>query len=72
MEGQLFESCVVLDGNQTANAHREVVRWFESCVVLDGNQTLDAAARTYRKFESCVVLDGNQTMILPSLSILRV
>ena len=34
-----FESCVVLDGNQTDGAGRQGRTRFESCVVLDGNQT---------------------------------
>ena len=34
-----FESCVVLDGNQTMNPKAMNHLQFESCVVLDGNQT---------------------------------
>ena len=34
-----FESCVVLDGNQTFLDPSYVHALFESCVVLDGNQT---------------------------------
>ena len=34
-----FESCVVLDGNQTDANRITSLTLFESCVVLDGNQT---------------------------------
>ena len=34
-----FESCVVLDGNQTTMYGLPQFWQFESCVVLDGNQT---------------------------------
>ena len=37
-----FESCVVLDGNQTPATTTLLSVLFESCVVLDGNQTLKA------------------------------
>ena len=35
----MFESCVVLDGNQTRGLNSHCIDLFESCVVLDGNQT---------------------------------
>ena len=56
-----FESCVVLDGNQTGLIGSPLQYSFESCVVLDGNQTCRCTPRGWRRFESCVVLDGNQT-----------
>ena len=39
VKSRKFESCVVLDGNQTGRAMRAWETQFESCVVLDGNQT---------------------------------
>ena len=56
-----FESCVVLDGNQTRGAVWYRTLEFESCVVLDGNQTFLDPSYVHALFESCVVLDGNQT-----------
>ena len=58
-----FESCVVLDGNQTESIGTIDADGFESCVVLDGNQTAWSEDWRAREFESCVVLDGNQTYI---------
>ena len=57
-----FESCVVSDGNQTAQHDQQRGCGFESCVVSDGNQTTLSVAIQYNKFESCVVSDGNQTL----------
>ena len=57
----LFESCVVLDGNQTRCQKKNITDMFESCVVLDGNQTYFEFDEEQWLFESCVVLDGNQT-----------
>ena len=34
-----FESCVVLEGNQTGTEATTAISMFESCVVLEGNQT---------------------------------
>ena len=36
---ELFESCVVLDGDKTGEALDRRARAFESCVVLDGEKT---------------------------------
>ena len=57
----LFESRVVLDGNQTCPVCRVLHVAFESRVVLDGNQTKRLDIKTAGGFESRVVLDGNQT-----------
>ena len=57
----LFESRVVLDGNQTSSGNATVLHKFESRVVLDGNQTKDWRVNQCGEFESRVVLDGNQT-----------
>ena len=40
-----FESCVVLDGNQTTCGRCAPDAQFESCVVLDGNQTIEQYLR---------------------------
>ncbi len=42
---RLFESCVVLDGNQAVNASHPSQLVFESCVVLDGNQAAHVRAQ---------------------------
>ena len=57
-----FESCVVLEGNQTQVKHTAICAEFESCVVLEGNQTTWLSSVNAARFESCVVLEGNQTM----------
>ena len=57
-----FESCVVLEGNQTKEYSGRFRAGFESCVVLEGNQTDPNARETWIEFESCVVLEGNQTI----------
>ena len=41
---RVFESCVVLDGNQTQVEDDARADAFESCVVLDGNQTVRGLA----------------------------
>ena len=50
----MFESCVVLDGNQTVLSLPSAYILFESCVVLDGNQTDVVLAVDDVEFESCV------------------
>ena len=57
----MFESRVVLDGNQTGYQNHKAWQGFESRVVLDGNQTLRRSGNARPRFESRVVLDGNQT-----------
>ena len=42
----MFESCVVLDGNQTLCFKSLAYMGFESCVVLDGNQTSSSPEET--------------------------
>ena len=56
-----FESCVVLEGNQSPGCARSQHGWFESCAVLEGNQSPDQRHARNRQFESCVVLEGNQS-----------
>ena len=41
-----FESCVVSDGNQTADSVDIAALEFESCVVSDGNQTIGFSMAT--------------------------
>ena len=58
---QMFESCVVLDGDKTWWAKLIAAMAFESCVVLDGDKTRARRYTQHDPFESCAVLDGDKT-----------
>ena len=55
----MFESRVVLDGNQTFQCRWLQPVQFESCVILDENQTKNAGVFGCILFERRVVLDRN-------------
>ena len=61
----MFESCVVLDGNQSKNRFLRNRFPFESCVVLDGNQSLSRHIELTRQFESCVGIINHNAALIP-------
>ena len=54
----VFESNVVLEGNQILSTPYFLATAFESNVVLEGNQTTFRYKQFYHVFESNVVLEG--------------
>ena len=59
----MFESSVILNGNQTGCRGAGGTQWFESSVILNGNQTVGVEVRSMRTFESSVILNGNNGLI---------
>ena len=55
----MFESSVILDGNNAITAPLILGLAFESSVILDGNNALFFINHTFLQFESSVILDGN-------------
>ena len=57
----MFQSCVILDSNETRWKNKLYTSTFQSCVILDSNETGHNMRDDSMLFQSCVILDSNET-----------